>query len=1001
MKVSKPVKSKQQILFYLLGCNALFMGLLINTSKIVIAQITPDNTLGAESSTINHGALKDIINGGATRGTNLFHSFQEFNVDAGKSVYFVNPTGIENILTRVTGGNVSNILGKLGVEGTANLFLINPNGIYFGAGASLDIRGSFTATTADSIKLGENGLFSATNPQSSNLLSVQPGVLFVNALKNQQAVIKNEGNLKVDDGQNLTLFGANVINTSILTAPGGIVQLTGAEKLKVRENIDTGTLLLDTKNITIGEDDNATINKTTLEGLSGNTNLIFQATNDITINPLSNNSLNFSHGSGNITFTADVDENDTGNFQMNIADIIKTNSRDINISGANLKLGNIDTSFVQENDIVANTINSGNINLTSNNGAIFLNNVFVINNNYGRNKGGDINITGRSLFVTNHSTISTNTYNQGNAGTVKIIATDAVKFDGQSKAVSQVETGATVNADAGKGGVEIYTQSLEMLGGSELNANTRGQGDAGTVKIIATDTVKFDGQSKALSQVEIGAIGNAGGVEISAQSLELLGGSILSASTSGQGDASSVKITATDFVKFNSQSKAFSEVQTGGKGNAQDVEISTQSLEMLGGSELNTNTKGQGDAGTVKIIATDTVKFDDQSKALSQVEIGAIGNAGGVEISAQSLELLGGSVLNASTSGQGDAGSVKVISNTFTANNGGKLLTTTSGSAKAGNITIKVKDNITLDGTQTGLFANTEPGSTGSGGDIDIDPETFIIRNGAGIEVNSEGTGQGGNISIQADTLTLDNNALINAATASNQGGEITLNINNLLWLRHNSKITASAGTIGGGGNGGNINITTPFIVGFASENNDITANAYQGDGGNINITANQIFGLQYRSQQTEFSDITASSKFGVSGNVEITTPGIDPTSGLINLPTNLVDVESLNKDVCAIKNDKIAGGNSFIITGKGGLPADTHESISNSPAFVEWEKISPNLTQVSNSPVKVTQKNTNYHPQIQQAQGWMITSDGKVILTADTQKITLQTDKNNLPNCK
>ena len=859
------------------------MGLLINTSKIVIAQITPDNTLGAESSTINHGALKDIINGGATRGTNLFHSFQEFNVDAGKSVYFANPTGIENILTRVTGGNVSNILGKLGVEGTANLFLINPNGIYFGAGASLDIRGSFTATTADSIKLGENGLFSATNPQSSNLLSVQPGVLFVNALKNQQAVIKNEGNLKVDDGQNLTLFGANVINTSILTAPGGIVQLTGAEKLKVRENIDTGTLLLDTKNITIGEDDNATINKTTLEGLSGNTNLIFQATNDISINPLSNNSLNFSHGSGNITFTADVDENDTGNFQMNIADIIKTNSRDINISGANLKLGNIDTSFVQENDIVANTINSGNINLTSNNGAIFLNNVFVINNNYGRNKGGDINITGRSLFVTNHSTISTNTYKQGNAGTVKIITTDAVKFDGQSKAVSQVETGATVNADAGKGGVEIYTQSLEMLGGSELNANTRGQGDAGTVKIIATDTVKFDGQSKALSQVEIGAIGNAGGVEISAQS----------------------------------------------------------------------------------------------------------------------LELLGGSVLNASTSGQGDAGSVNVISNTFTANNGGKLLTTTSGNARAGNITIKVKDNITLDGKQTGLFANTEPGSTGSGGDIDIDPETFIIRNGAGIEVNSEGTGQGGNISIQADTLTLDNNALINAATASNQGGEITLNINNLLWLRHNSKITASAGTIGGGGNGGNINITTPFIVGFASENNDITANAYQGDGGNINITANQIFGLQYRSQQTEFSDITASSKFGVSGNVEITTPGIDPTSGLINLPTNLVDVESLNKDVCAIKDDKIAGGNSFIITGKGGLPADTHELISNSPAFVEWEKISDVITQANLSPVKVIQKNINYHQQIQQAQGWIITSDGKVILTADSQKITLQTDKNNLPDCK
>ena len=209
MKVYKTVKSKQLLLSYLLGCNALLMGLVINTSKNAIAQITPDNTLGAENSIINYGALKDIINGGATRGTNLFHSFQEFNVDAGKSIYFANPTNIQNILTRVTGGNGSNILGTLGVEGTANLFLINPNGISFGKDAVLDIRGSFTATTADGIKLGENGLFSAKDPGSSILLSVQSGALFVNAVRNQPSYINNESNLKV--GENLT-FDADNIN---------------------------------------------------------------------------------------------------------------------------------------------------------------------------------------------------------------------------------------------------------------------------------------------------------------------------------------------------------------------------------------------------------------------------------------------------------------------------------------------------------------------------------------------------------------------------------------------------------------------------------------------------------------------------------------------------------------------------------------------------------------------------------------------------------------------
>ncbi len=77
------------------------------------------------------------------RGANLFHSFREFNVEEGRSAYFTNPAPIENILSRVTGDNPSQILGKLGVLGNANLFLINPNGIIFGQNASLDVRGSF------------------------------------------------------------------------------------------------------------------------------------------------------------------------------------------------------------------------------------------------------------------------------------------------------------------------------------------------------------------------------------------------------------------------------------------------------------------------------------------------------------------------------------------------------------------------------------------------------------------------------------------------------------------------------------------------------------------------------------------------------------------------------------------------------------------------------------------------------------------------------------------
>ncbi|NJO98732.1 MAG: filamentous hemagglutinin N-terminal domain-containing protein [Pleurocapsa sp. CRU_1_2] len=103
------------------------------------AQVVPDDTLGAESSEINSiDELSDAIEGGAIRGDNLFHSFQEFNVGERATVDFINPAGIENIFSRVTGGNISEIFGTLGVDGNANLFLINPNGIIFGDNISFD-----------------------------------------------------------------------------------------------------------------------------------------------------------------------------------------------------------------------------------------------------------------------------------------------------------------------------------------------------------------------------------------------------------------------------------------------------------------------------------------------------------------------------------------------------------------------------------------------------------------------------------------------------------------------------------------------------------------------------------------------------------------------------------------------------------------------------------------------------------------------------------------------
>ncbi|HAG85311.1 MAG TPA: hypothetical protein DCL61_30235, partial [Cyanobacteria bacterium UBA12227] len=108
-----------------------FVGVLsVGINQPILAQVIPDDTLGSEGSVVTpdlliREILSDKIDGGAIRGANLFHSFTEFNVGEGRGVYFANPTGIENILSRVTGGNASHILGRLGVLGEANLFLLN------------------------------------------------------------------------------------------------------------------------------------------------------------------------------------------------------------------------------------------------------------------------------------------------------------------------------------------------------------------------------------------------------------------------------------------------------------------------------------------------------------------------------------------------------------------------------------------------------------------------------------------------------------------------------------------------------------------------------------------------------------------------------------------------------------------------------------------------------------------------------------------------------------
>lgn len=926
------------------------LGLVLGvTDRAAIAQIVPDNTLGNERSQLTP---QNVIEGGATRGANLFHSFSEFNIGEGQQVYFANPNGIQRILSRVTGNNRSQILGTLGVLGNADLFLINPNGILFGANAKLDLRGSFVASTADSILFDNGFAFNARNPQAPPLLTINVP-LGLQYGGNAGGIQVQGANLQVSNGKTLAFLGGSVeIDRAQLLAFGGRIELGGVT--------GTGTVELTGSNLLVQFPDNlaradlSITNGTFVDVRAG--------------------------GGGDITIYA-------GNANILGGNVLRAGIASGQGSPES-KAGNIEINATGE------VVIEGSGDIT--------NDVFEA----GVGRGGDLTINARSLSVLNGAQLSASTRGQGNAGSLTIQTTNAVTFDGVDSDGFPSNAFSTVDEEAvGNGGsINIITGSLSVTNGGQLTATTNAQGDAGNVTIVARDRVVLDRRnplgspSGIFSRVNRGAIGQGGNISITAESLSVTNGAQLSATTSARGNAGNVTINTRNFVSLDGvdnlgfPSGIFSRVNPDGIGQGGNISIAAESVNITNGAVLTANTRGQGDAGSIAITARDRVFVDGVDREgfptaiLSSVQPGAVGNGNNINITAGSLLVSDRAVISAATQGQGNAGSINVRVNYLEATSGGQLRTSTRGSNKAGDIILAVSDRMTLIGNGSGLFADAAPNSTGNGGSIFIDPRILTIRDGARIAVDSQGKGVGGNIRIRTDSLTLDNQAEISAETLSNTGGNIRLDMSNLLLLRRGSTVSTTAGTAQAGGDGGNIAIATNFLVAFPTEDSNIAADAFTGRGGNIDITTQGIFGIEFRDRQTSLSDITASSQFGVNGVVTINTPDIDPTQGTIELPTTF-STPSLARG-CQTRGNNTS---SFVNTGRGGVPTNPTDPLIADTLWQDLELLGETIKPATEQPTTNQQQLRTNNPTstIIEAQGAVILSDGTVVLTAQPPTVT------------
>ncbi|MDV2997295.1 MAG: hypothetical protein N4J56_007000 [Chroococcidiopsis sp. SAG 2025] len=553
-----------------------------------VAQLAPDTTLGSENSTVTSTGAVDTINGGAIRDANLFHSFREFNVDEGRAAIFTNPAGIENILTRVTGANPSNILGALGViGGNANLFLINPNGIIFGQNARLDVGGSFVATTANAVGFGEQGVFSATNPSNPGLLTVNPSALLFNQIR--AAAIQNNSiadsglnpssefvatGLRVPDGNSLLLVGSEIeINGGGLNAFGGRVELGGLA--------GAGTV-----------------------GLNGQGNNLSLSFPDST----QRSDISLSNGAG-----VDVTASAGGS--------IAVNARNLEMTEGSYLFAGIEGGLASKNS------KAGNIDINAT-GAIYLNNESIIANQVlpGANgQGGDVNISASSLRLEGGAQINTITFGAGKGGNLTVNASSEVQLIGTSKDgqfSSSLTTSAQSNSTGNAGDLNLETPTLQLESGAQVSAATFGAGNGGSLnvdsQIVQLNGTSNNGFPSSLStSAQPNSTGDAGNLTIKTDTLWLEGGAQVSAATFSAGNGGSLNVDS-QIVQLSGtsndglSSSLSASAQPNSTGDASDLTIKTDTLLVQDGATVGVRSRGTGTAGNMTLNAR-SIRLDNNA----------------------------------------------------------------------------------------------------------------------------------------------------------------------------------------------------------------------------------------------------------------------------------------------------------------------------------------------------------------------------------------------------
>ena len=874
---------------WLIGLGVCQLGI----AELAVADIVTDGSLGA-STTLTGPDFEIGQELGQVRGDNLFHSFERFSIDLGESATFTGSENIANVISRVTGGELSSINGAINDSfNNANFYFINPAGVMFGAGASLNTSGSFHVSTADSLRFEDGVEFiGRLDAEGVNLTAAAPEAFAFNA--SEAAAIQIEGSeLVVGSGQKFELAGGDIVITA------SAIQTYGGD-LDIQSQAGSEVSIAASWLTTTGPEAGGTI------AIRG----------------------------GDLV----VEESFVETYSFGGSD-----SGDLVIDSESVRL-DAGTEFFTGTETTAN---GGDIQIDADT-LVIQRGSGLYTNTYYVGDAGDIRVAANEMLVDDGSQLRTQSLGEGNAGDINLSIDQSLTITGEnlggssSRLVSSAGNRALTGSVANAGDITINTGSLTASNGALILARTFGAGDAGDIRVQAGSDILLSGSSSSGNTATIGADasgvtggsdGNGGDIFIAAESLTLTNSAAITADNvdpsssdnlGSTGDAGNITIALSNHLEMaldeNANEFDFAPLilarSFDGAGGL--INITAGSAALNDGAQIQSTTRGVGDAGNILLNIENDLSisgFDPNygtfSGVISSTESGSAGDAGDIQITAGRLRLQDGAVIVSdsigtgrggdivlsigneltmsgnlpqdiaiaelaglpsyivSDSSGGPAGDISISSQTIRIQDGAIISSSTRGAERAGDILIQAS-SVELVGTDRstaktpgGIYSATFAG--GAGGNIQVFADSVAIRDGATVASESQAEGIAGDITIETLDQIVLADASIRASALGADGGNIVVNATQRVQL-DNSEISTSVGS--GAGNGGNISIDPVFVI---LDNSAIRANAFGGSGGNIQIVAENFI-----ATPTSLVEAVAKSSNGIDGTVYINTPERD-----------------------------------------------------------------------------------------------------------------------------